>query len=305
MKIFVVGSINMDLVINSSVEPKSGETIKGNSFFMNPGGKGANQAFAASLMGANTYMIGTVGIPFGDELINNLKNNNVNTKFVNFNNSLSSGVAVISVVNGENKIIIDEGANNSLSIENIKNALKESRPKDLIVLQNEIPIEIIEATILIAHKLNLTILYNPAPSVEVDFDLFQYIDFFIPNQHETKFYTGIYPKNHLDAQRAANKLFDLGLKKVLITMGLYGSILYEKDKNYIFMPSVKTNIIDTTAAGDTYIGVFAAMLSKGKDVNAAMNYATYAAALSISKKGAQQSIPTIKEVERFIENAKK
>lgn len=295
MKIFVLGSLNMDLVINTKKIPEKGETITGSGFIANPGGKGANQAVAASKLGADVEMIGCVGKEFGNELINSLIDNNVGTKFLVRHNEISSGIAVITVVDGDNRIILDSGANSFCNNNDVDKAFQTACKGDLLICQLEIDSLVVEYAIKKAKELGMTTILNPAPAMELHNEALKYCDYFIPNQSECLFYTNLFPDNEEKALHCARYFKELGIKNILITLGDKGSFYYSNKENF-YIKSFPTDIIDTTAAGDAFIGAFAYILSLGKDVKEAMIFASAAASIAVSKKGAQISLPYKEEV---------
>ena len=298
MKIFIVGSINMDLVINAPFMPENGMTIGGSNFMTNPGGKGANQAVAVSKLGGNSYMVGAVGEAFGVELKSTLNNYGVNTEFVKEYPNISSGIAVIVVVDGDNRIILDAGANNLVDKELIDNALSHASEGDYLICQLEIPQESVRYALKKAKELKMVTVLNPAPAVNLIDGILENVDIFNTNQSETEFYTGIYPKDEQTQIEAAHKLNDMGVSTVLITLGAQGSCAISSG-NYYKVNGYQVNAIDTTAAGDTYIGAFVAKLSEGLSLTEAMDYASKASALTVTKQGAQQAIPYKNEVDKF------
>lgn len=295
MKIFIVGSLNMDLVIKAPYAPENGETISGSGFMTNPGGKGANQATAVGKLGGNAYMVGCVGDAFGEQLKNTLNGYNVNTDFVSEQKDVSSGIAVIVVVDGDNRIILDAGANGRVNEQIIDNALKSASAGDYLVCQLEIPQESVKYALSRAKEIGMITVLNPAPAAKLLPDMLSYCDYFIPNQSEAKFYTGIYPQDEASATECANELKKQGVKNVVITMGTKGSVCLTKNE-FIKVDSFKVEAIDTTAAGDTFVGALVTGLSEGMEIKRAMTFASKASSLTVTKRGAQQSIPYRKDV---------
>lgn len=295
MKIFIVGSLNMDLVIRAPFMPENGMTISGEGFMTNPGGKGANQAAAVGKLGGNAYMVGCVGNAFGTELKETLQGYGVNTANVAMDETVSSGIAVIVVVDGDNRIILDAGANANVSKELVDKAFSQAETGDFVICQLEIAQDIVAYAFQKAKEKGLTTVLNPAPAAEVQESIMQYCDWFIPNQSEAQFYTGIYPDDEESAKACAERLQAKGIKNVLITMGVAGSVCIQ-DGVYTRANSFKVKAIDTTAAGDTYVGAFVTKLSEGASVQDAMTFASKASSLTVMKKGAQQSIPYRKDV---------
>lgn len=298
MRVFVIGSINMDLVIQSSKYPKLGETVSGFGFMTNPGGKGANQAVACQKSGADTLMVGAVGDSFGLQLIETLNRYGVNTNHVKQVSEVSSGIAVITIAEKDNAIVIDAGANATVNSKDIDLALKQASIGDFVVLQNEIPQESIQFALHKAKSIGLTTVMNPAPAKPIADTDFKYIDYIILNQSETEFYTNIYPITTKEIMAASRELKLKGVKHTLFTLGALGSAYV--DDTVHWLNAHKVEVIDTTAAGDTYIGGLIARLVEGQSILDAMRYASAAAALTITKKGAQQSIPDYQSVIDFM-----
>ncbi len=297
MKIYVAGSLNMDLVINTDILPDSGVTVSGYGFMSNPGGKGANQAVAAAKSGGDVRMIGCVGREFGRELTLALTGYNVNADRVIKTDDVSSGIAVIIVKDGDNRIILDKGANALVSEEAVREGLKDAEQGDWLITQLEIPTEGVIAALEEGRKKGMYTVLNPAPAMELPDKAFRAADYFVPNQSETLFYTGIYPDSEGKAEEAAAILRAKGVKNVIITMGERGSAAFGQFGK-IVSQAVKVKAVDTTAAGDTFVGALTVRLSEGASLEEAMAYANKAAAIAVTRKGAQQSIPTRGETEQ-------
>lgn len=302
MRIFVIGSINMDLVIQSQKYPKLGETVTGFGFMTNPGGKGANQAVACQKSGASTVMVGAVGDAFGPELIQTLQHYGVDTTHVKSHDSVSSGIAVITIAEQDNAIVIDAGANALVDTHAIDEALLTASPNDYVLLQNEIPTKAIQYALRKAKALGLTTVMNPAPAKPLDDADFKYMDYLILNQTETEFYTNLYPITTKEILEASSILKRKGVKHTLFTLGALGSAYVDESVHWVDAHTVA--VVDTTAAGDTYIGGFMARRAEGQSIEASMRYASAAAALTITKKGAQQSIPDQASVTLFMSQSK-
>lgn len=280
----------MDLVVVTKVIPDEGETIIGDSFFANPGGKGANQAVAIAKMGANVELVGAVGKEFGNDLINALNSYHVSTKYVKKYENISSGTATIIVTNGENRIIINSAANGWIKEQDIDLALLDAKEGDYLLCQLEVPLQIVDHALSQAKEKGMVTCLNPAPYLSLPHTIFSKIDYLIPNQSETKLYTGIYPHDLNEAKQASLLLLEKGIKNVLITLGEKGSYFYNSKEEH-FIPAYQVPAIDTTGAGDTYIGAFLTMLTEGKSVQEAMSLAGLAASITIQRLGAQKAIP--------------
>ncbi len=298
-KIFILGSLNMDLVVSAPTIPASGETLTGSSFFMNPGGKGANQAVAVSKSGGDALMVGSVGTEFGQDLVTTLQGYNVDTRFVKTNNKISSGVALIILSNSDNRIIVDPGANGLVDAKLVNSALAEASKGDYLLSQLEVPLSTISYAFKKAKKLGMITCLNVAPVKPLPKTIYSAIDYFCANQIEAEFYTGIKPDMNGATMKAGKALLEMGVKSVLITLGVHGS-LFINERETIRMNSYQVDSLDTTAAGDTFIGSFFARLADGATHQKAMEFASGASALCITRLGAQQSIPTREETESFL-----
>ncbi len=299
MKITVVGSANMDMVIKSKRQPRLGETLHGDGFFLSPGGKGANQAVACAKMGSKTWLLGRVGRDiFGNSLKESLNNNGVYTEFLE-SLETTTGVAVITVIEGNNTIILDAGSNAKVLPEIICKYENHLLNSDAILLQMEIPMETNYKIIEIC-KGKTPIFLNPAPATDIDISILNGIDYFTPNETEAPFYTNIEINTIKDAFSSIDFLRNLGVKFPVITLGSNG-VAYFNGKENKHLESFKVNVIDTTAAGDTFSGALAFMIASGKPIDDAVYFAQAAAAISVTKAGAQSSIPYFEEVNNFVE----
>ncbi len=294
-RIFIIGSINMDLVIKTPYMPAAGETMHGNGFMTNPGGKGANQAVAVSKLGGNAYMVGAVGKEFGEELISTLNGYGVNVDYVAKEKDVSSGIAVIIVENGENRIILDAGANAKVNFEMVDKALAVANKGDYLICQLEIPNNTVEYAMQKAKEKDMITVLNPAPAKKISERTLSNCDYFIVNQTETEFFTGIYPEDEKTSLQAAEKLKEKGINNVIITLGSKGSCAVVNEK-YIKIDGQKVKVVDTTAAGDTYVGALVVSFAEGNGIERAMEFASKASALTVTKPGAQQSIPYLNEI---------
>lgn len=301
-KIYVAGSINMDLVIKSDTFPKKGMTIMGSGFMTNPGGKGANQAVAIAKAGGDAIMIGAVGDAFGDELIDTLNNYKVKTPFVNKLEGISSGIAVIVISDNDNRIILDSGSNGKVDLKQIENSLDNASEGDFFLAQLEIPVKVTEDSIKLAKKKGLKTILNPAPAQKLNDDIYKHLDYFIPNQSECEFYTGIYPNTVEEAKAAGKILLDKGVGNVIITLGTLGAIAINNEETN-FVKAYVVDAVDTTAAGDTFVGVTTTFLAKGYQIKDAIRYANLASSITVQRPGAQQSIPYLEEIMAYEEKS--
>lgn len=282
-KILVIGSINKDLVITTPRFPKEGETILGNNFYTANGGKGANQACAIGKLGGNVAMLGAVGNDnFGKDLSNALSSNNVNINNLLIKNDVSTGIAVITVTNdGANNIIVAQGANALI----VKDDIKENLISlfDIIVMQLEIPLEIAKYAAYIAKKLGKTVVLNPSPAVKLDREFLSCVDILIPNETEIDIIGGI------------DYVLECGVKNIILTLGADGCELITKQNRKHF-DAYKVNVVDTTAAGDSFLGGVVRMIADDKTIEEAIEFATKVSNITVTRKGAIDSIPTYNEV---------
>lgn len=301
-KIVVVGSSNMDLVVKSSRIPSVGQTILGGDFMMNPGGKGANQAVAAAKLSAEVYLAAKVGDDlFGLRSLENLKHEGVNTRYVIRTKEFASGVAIIVVDDkGNNSIVVAGGANQQLSCEDVRAAQPEIRSAGAVVAQLEVPIRTVECAAGLAADAKVPFILDPAPAQILDSGLLAMADVLTPNETEAEILTGIEVTGEDSARRAVEILLDQGVKAVILTMGAEG-FLFAGAGQVEFVRALRVRAVDTTAAGDAFTGSLAVGLAQGQPPLQAASFANYVAALSVTRAGAQASMPTKQEVETFIE----
>lgn len=299
-KIIVVGSCNTDMVVKSEHLPLPGETVLGGDFFMNLGGKGANQAVAAARLGANTTLVCKVGEDlFGENAIKTFEKEGINTSFIYKSSDKPSGIALINVdKNGENCITVASGANGELSVDDIKSVKKEIEEAAFLILQLEIPIETVTFAAKTAYEAGTKVILNPAPAPKSPLpeELYKYIDILIPNETETQIITDIKIKTLDAAEQAINVMHERGVKNVIITMGARGAVTIENNE-LIHIPAYKVKATDTTAAGDTFCGALCVGLSDGLSLTEAIKFASKASSISVTRMGAQSSMPYRKELE--------
>ncbi|HEY4935111.1 MAG TPA: ribokinase [Puia sp.] len=300
-KITVVGSSNTDMVIKADHLPGPGETILGGTFFMNPGGKGANQAVAAARLGGDVSFICKTGDDiFGRQSLQLFTEEGINTSFLISDSSHPSGVALITVdKNAENCIVVASGANAALNPSDLIKAREMIIQSSMILMQLEIPLDTVGYVAAIAFEKNIPVVLNPAPACMLPDSLLSHISILTPNKTEAEMLTGIKVHNIESAKEAAQKIRDRGVKTVIITLGSKGAIVLH-DNVFSHIPSCPVTALDTTAAGDTFNGALVVALSEGKDILEATAYACKAAAISVTRIGAQASIPYKREVDAFI-----
>ena len=282
-KILIIGSINKDLVVTAPRFPKEGETILGSNFYTGNGGKGANQACAIGKLGGDVSMLGAVGDDsFGKDLCNALISNNVNTDNLIIKNNVSTGIAVITVTDyGANNIVVAQGANALITKDDIKEELISLY--DIIVMQLEIPLEIAEYAAYIAKKLGKIVVLNPSPAVKLSRNFLSYVDILIPNETEIDIIGGI------------DYAFECGVKNIILTLGANGCDFINKEGRKHF-DAYKVDVIDTTAAGDSFLGGIVRMIADNKSIEEAIIFATKVSNITVTRKGAIDSIPTYDEV---------
>ncbi|WP_114571959.1 ribokinase [Exiguobacterium flavidum] len=302
MDIAVIGSNMVDLITYIETMPKEGETLEAPDFEIGCGGKGANQAIAAAKMGSRVMMVTKVGDDlFADNTIANFEKHGIDTEFTEKVPGTSSGVAPIFVdPESKNRILIIKGANAHLAPEDVDRAADKLKQCRLIILQLEIPLPTVYRAIEFGNEHGIPVILNPAPaSKELDFDAVCKCDFFIPNESELEILTGMPVETEEQIRQAADTLLVKGVKNVIVTMGSRGVLWMTKGESH-FVASHRVDAIDTTGAGDAFIGAFSNEYVKTGDILRALKAATAFAALSVTKRGTQSSYPTAAEVEDFI-----
>jgi ribokinase len=289
-RIAVVGSANIDLTTFAERFPKPGETIFGQSFNLGFGGKGANQAVAARLCGADVFMVARVGSDlFGPATIENFRKQGIDATYVKRVEGVSSGVAPIFVEpSGQNRILVVKGANDAIKPADVDAAADMLKSVDCIVLQFEIPLETVYYTIAFARKHGIRCILNPAPAQAVDMPALKELDYFVPNEHEAETITGAAVKTVDDARSCAGKLLAGGIRRVIITLGANGALLAGRDGTE-HVAAFPVSCIDSTGAGDAFIGSFAVFLGEGIPEKDAVRRANLYAALSTTGIGTQKS----------------
>ena len=297
--ILVIGSLNADLVVRAPRFPTPGETIRGENLVTFPGGKGANQAVAAARLGARVAMIGRVGAdPFGTTLIDNLRNNKVDVSHVILDDTTPTGAAIIVIDSlGQNSIVLSPGVNGNVSPEDI--TPESFIDSSLLLLQFEIPIETVIHSAKLAGEKKLRILLNPAPAHPLPEELLEAADFILPNETELGLLTGSSVSDLASIQKASRSLVERGARNIIVTLGANGALIVNK-AGVKHIPPYKVKVVDTTAAGDAFVGGLAVGLLNGKSLEDAVQYACACGALAVTKLGAQPSLPTINDVENFL-----
>ncbi len=297
-RIAVIGSSNTDMVIKTSKLPSPGETILGGDFFMNAGGKGANQAVAAARLGGNVSLIARTGDDvFGRQAKKIFDIDKIDTDYMLTDPDHPSGVALITVdAQGENCIVVAPGANNYLSKADIEIALEEILRSEIILMQLEIPVETVSYVAEIAHEAGIKVILNPAPAARISDELLSMLYMITPNETEAELISGIPVHDVESAAFAARNLYQRGVNVVIITLGSKGALLYSGE-NEIIIPVQKVEAIDTTAAGDVFNGAIAVAISEGLALDKAVEFACKAASISVTRMGAQSSAPYRNELE--------
>ena len=295
-KILVIGSSNTDMVIKTSRFPLPGETILGGDFFMNQGGKGANQAVTVSrLKGDVNFICKTGNDLFREQSLNLFKNEGINTEWMLIDNEKPSGVALIMVdETAENSIVVASGANGNLSKEDIDNVAEVLEQSDFILMQLEIPLETVEHVINLAWKKGKKVILNPAPAAALPEDLLGKLYLITPNRIEAESLTSVKITDKESLEEAAKAIFDRGVNNVIITLGDEGVLIF--NGRYEWIPAEKKESVDTTGAGDVFNGAVTVAISEGQSLSNAVKFANKAAAISITRYGAIPSIPYRDEV---------
>ena len=298
-KVVVIGSLNMDLVARAARLPKGGETLAGEQFFTAPGGKGANQAVAAARLGAAVAMLGNVGDDgYGEALRQGLVDEGIDCQGVTTCGGVSSGVAIIVVdASSQNAIVIVPGANGQLTPALLGQHESVLTQAEVIVCQLEVPDAAVAWAMARGRALGKTVILNPAPATGPLPDAWlSQVDYLIPNESEAEALTGIRVDDLASATRAADALRAAGARTVIVTLGAAGALCVDAAGTRHF-PAAQVDAVDTTAAGDTFVGGFAAALSQGASEEDAIRLGQRAAALSVTRSGAQPSIPHLAEVQ--------
>ncbi len=299
--VLVVGSANMDLVVKTVRFPEPGETLLGGTFGMFPGGKGANQAVASAKLGARTYFVGKMGEDvFRDTLVSGMRRDGVDLRHLTFDPKESTGIALITVdKTGQNEIIVVSGANMRLlpaDVDCVRGLFARVRT---VLLQLEVPLPTVQRAAELAHRAGATVILNPAPARRLPTRLLRLVDILTPNESEAQMLSGARVSTPASAERAARLLLDRGVKNVILTLGAKGCILVTP-KSVQRFPARKVRAVDTTAAGDAFNGALACALAGGSDLCGAIPFANAVAAFSVTRMGAQSSMPDRRTLRRFL-----
>ena len=289
--ILVIGSINMDLVTETNITPQVGETVLGDAFHTIPGGKGANQVVAAAKLGANVTLLGCVGDDaFGNELKTHLRDQNICIDYINTIHNQSTGIASITLSEGDNSIIVVPGANTFLTPQLVKSHEDLIAKSDMILVQLEVPLESVMETALLATKHHIPMILNPAPIQELPKELLLQATYITPNEHEQ---AALLATSDLSAEE-----LEQVKKRCITTQGSKGVSIYDEAEKLI--PAYNVESVDSTGAGDTFNGALAVFLTRGLSILDACQFANAAAALSVTKLGAQSGMPSLVEVKEFL-----
>lgn len=298
--IVIVGSLNMDLVVQVPTIPAPGETVLGNNFATIPGGKGANQAVAAARLGAKVSLIGRVGSDaFGEQLLANARKEGIDVTHVGCDPAAASGVAMIAVdAQGQNSIAVASGANYCLTADHVRKAWAALDKVNLLVMPLETPLETIETAVSLANQAGVKVILNPAPAQKLPHPILAGVDVLVPNEPETTQLTGIEIDSPESTRKAAQALLALGVGHVVLTLGSRGALVLAGGTNqFTQVEPYPVKVIDTTAAGDAYVAGLAVALSEGKELVEAAQFANAVGALAVTKQGAQPGMPTREDVE--------
>lgn len=307
-KVFVLGSINMDYSISVDGIPSLGESKNGYGFLENQGGKGANQAIAVSKFYSPTYLIASLGDDLvGERLLDSLNKYNINTDFVSIKKNEKSGTCIIilDAKNKDNMLIVDRGANDKILFSDFESDLRGiAEENDVFISQLEVNLDTIEKSLKLAKEIKLYTVLNPSPVSEFDKKLYEYVNLLILNEVETKILTNISITNEKDAKKVFEYFNSLGVNEVVITLGKRGSYYINKSKFY-YQKAYLKEAVDTTCAGDTFTGVLISKLLENKTIEEALDYASFASSITVSRKGAASSIPDEEELKPLYEKRSK
>jgi ribokinase len=296
--ILIVGSSNTDMVIKTEHLPGPGETVLGGNFFMTGGGKGANQAVAAARCGGDVVFITKLGDDiFGRQALQLFEKEGINTSYIFSDNNNPSGVALITVDNkGENCIAVASGANGTLSVHDLSTVDEVIKSASIVLMQLEIPLATVAYVATVAKQHNIPVVLNPAPACALPDSSLRNVSIITPNETEAEILTGIKVNSIESAEKAAMALSAKGIGRVIITLGSKGALVFHDDR-FTHIPTITVNAVDTTAAGDVFNGALVVALSEGNDILQAVSFGCKAAAISVTRLGAQASAPSRDEID--------
>ncbi len=302
-RIVVVGSLHMDLTVKTEKIPRIGETVLGNTYLMSPGGKGANQAVAAAKLGADVIMIGRVGADaFGNELIRSVKENGIDTRYIIEDKERHTGVAAVIVdERGNNVIAVASGADMKCCTEDIERAEEAIKSSDVVLVQTEIPLSVVECTIETAYEEGVNVILNLAPAQQLTDELLKKISVLIANAKEAQTIGRKPVRDSASAKVVAKDILERGVESVVITLGKKGAVLATREET-AYIEGIDVNAVDNTGAGDAFCAAVAVAICHGMDLKQTVLYSNFAGALATTKIGAQQALPTAKELEDFIKS---
>lgn len=300
-KIVVLGSSNTDLVVRAQRMPEAGETVLGDKFVMAAGGKGANQAVAVARLGGDVQFIAKLGCDmFGDKAVEGYKAEGLDASTILRDESAPSGVALITVDdNAENCIVVAPGANNKLSCSDVEAMRAYIEGAQYLLMQLEVPMEVVEYAASIAHAAGVKVVLNPAPAAEISAELLSKLELITPNRTEIQLLTGVAVSDLESAERAAKVLLERGVRKVVVTLGSMGALVCDGEQ-FVHVQARKVEPVDTTAAGDTFNGAMCVALCEGAPLAEAVRFATAASSIAVTRFGAQPSIPSREEVDALL-----
>ncbi|WP_420027424.1 ribokinase [Fannyhessea vaginae] len=303
--VIVFGSINTDMSVSCTRMPQQGETVLGSTFVLTGGGKGANQAVTSARLGAKTYMVGKVGSDrLGSIRIAGLEEYGVRTSRIRTSSDVATGSALILRSKDDNRIVVDPGANICVTFDEVQDTLDTlAEPGDIFLTQFECLPEVIKASLAYARKKGLFTICNPSPALPIDDDMYKTIDLLCLNESECATLSGIQPNNEEDRLSALNFFAQKGVKQTILTLGAQGAVAKTADE-VVTRPAFEVNCIDTTAAGDAFLGAVAACLSYDNSFDTTMEIAMATSALCVTKLGAQDAMPTFDEVQSFLASHK-
>ncbi|MFS0862198.1 ribokinase [Fredinandcohnia sp. 179-A 10B2 NHS] len=304
--ILVIGSLNMDMVVGVTRRPEWGETVLGQDFFTGNGGKGGNQAYAAGKLGASVAMLGKVGVDvFGDQLLAGLQEVGVDTSYIERTKDIASGVALISInPEGENSIVVAPGANNQVTPEYVRKHEQVIQQAKLVMVQLEIPLETVLEIADIAKKHGVPLMLDPAPAQKLPDELYKKVTYIVPNESELGIITDSKISDVESAKMGSLTLLEKGVETVFSKLGSKGVVVNRNEEVFQVEP-YNVSVADTTAAGDAFAGALATAIVGGKSLKEATQFANAVGALTVTKLGAQVSMPALEEVELFMKRSHK